>query len=446
MAVLRRTAHWRGRGPAPLPLLVLLTLPNAVVGVVNGCGRRDYSNLAEPLTVARFALSSARTLPLLAYLLAYAFPGRSPDSDFALYVNDMDGAPLLTVSPQQPDTGCMVAEDGSGWLSRLFYLWMSPLLQRGQQGELDKPSDVYHLPRKLRTSVVCRHFRRCWEACQQGAPVQDPWPAPVSGGSLQSGSWSSGHMHHPQEAEEVLELRGDVRLLKVLHKAFGLRFYLLGALKLMVNVLSFAGPLLLSSLVNFMEDKTAALATGAWCAAGLFATTFFACIFRNVYVFETSKVALSARAALVSAIYSKALQVSGSSLAGFSLGELVNLMSTDADRVVNFCNSFHELWSLPFRFAVALYLMYLQVGVAFLGGLSVALLLVPFNKFLASRILSNNEKMLRCKDSRVKVRAQLTVIIRFSSFQRTTLLQNKNEFRKFSHQSKTRGQCKSGTK
>lgn len=406
VAVLRKTAHWRGRGPTPLPLLVLLTLPNAIVGVINGCLHRDYWNLAEPLTVARFALNSARTLPLLAYLLAYVFPGRSSDSDFALYVNDVDGEPLLTESPQVPNTGCMVAEDGSGWLSRLFYLWLSPLLQRGQQGELDKPSDVYHLPQKLRTSVVCSHFRRCWEACQQGAPVRDTWPVPVSGSNLQSGSWSSAHLHHQQEGHEVLELRGDVRLLKVLHKAFGVQFYLLGALKLMVNVLSFAGPLLLSSLVNFMEDKTASLSTGAWCAAGLFATTFFACIFRNVYLFEISRVALAARAALVSAIYSKALQVSGSSLAACSLGELVNLMSTDSDRVVNFCNSFHELWSLPFRFAVALYLMYLQVGVAFLGGLSVALLLVPFNKFLASRILSNNEKMLRCKDSRVKVHVE----------------------------------------
>lgn len=79
-------------------------------------------------------------------------------------------------------------------------------------------------------------------------------------------------------------------------------------------------------------------------------------------------------------------------------------MSTDTDRVVNFFSSFHELWSLPFRFAVTLYLLYLQVGVAFLGGLLVALLLVPFNKFLASKILSNNKEMLRHKDSRVKVR------------------------------------------
>ncbi len=37
-------------------------------------------------------------------------------------------------------------------------------------------------------------------------------------------------------------------------------------------------------------------------------------------------------------------------------------MSTDTDRVINFCHSFHEFWSLPFQIAVSLYLLYQQVG------------------------------------------------------------------------------------
>ncbi|TKS68688.1 Multidrug resistance-associated protein 7 ATP-binding cassette sub-family C member 10 [Collichthys lucidus] len=191
---------------------------------------------------------------------------------------------------------------------------------------------------------------------------------------------------------------------------------MLGVLKVVISMLSFTGPLLLSSLVNFMEEEGAPVSTGVWCAVGLFATTLLSSILRNIFVFEVSKVALSARAALVSAIYGKALQVSGSSLAGFALGEVVNLMSTDTDRVVNFFNSFHELWSMPFQFIITLYLLYLQVGVAFLGGLGVALLLVPFNKFLASRILSNNKHMLRYKDSRVKLMTEILFGIRVIKF------------------------------
>lgn len=402
IAVLQRTAFRRTRGPPLLLLLVLLSVPNLVVTLMINCFNQEYLNLREPLKLARFVLVSARTLPLLVYLLAFAFPCVS-DAGYTLYVNAVDGSPLIPESTQT-ETGEMVAEDGSGCFSRLFYLWLTPLLRRGQRGELDRPADVYHLPRKLRTSVVCRYFHQCWEACRRGAAVsngQDQWPRPVSR-NLMSGTWSSHYQ------EEPLELEGDVGLLRVLHKAFGLWYYILGVLKVVVNMLGFAGPLLLSSLVNFMEDEGAPASTGAWIALGLFATALLSSILRNIFVFEVSKVALSARATLVSAIYGKALRVSGSSLAGSTLGEVVNLMSTDTDRVVNFFSSFHELWSMPFQFSITLYLLYLQVGVAFLGGLGVALLLVPLNKFLAVRILSNNKHMLRYKDSRVKVRTVST--------------------------------------
>lgn len=44
-------------------------------------------------------------------------------------------------------------------------------------------------------------------------------------------------------------------------------------------------------------------------------------------------------------------------------GEVATLMSVDAGRVVNIMCSFHELWSLPLQMVIALYLLYLQVGV-----------------------------------------------------------------------------------
>ncbi|XP_042339501.1 ATP-binding cassette sub-family C member 10, partial [Plectropomus leopardus] len=408
--VLQRTAFRRTRGPPLLLLLVLLSVPNLVVTLMIYCDSQECLSLTDPLELARFVLASARTLPLLVYLLAFAFPCVS-DAGYTLYINAVDGSPLLQESAQQ-DTGEMVAEDGSSCVSRLFYLWLTPLLRRGKRGELDRPADVYHLPRKLRTTVVWRYFHQCWEACRRGAAVdteRDQWPRPVSR-NLLSGSWSSHYQ------EEPLELQGDVGLLRVLHKAFGLRYYMLGVLKVSINMLSFAGPLLLNSLVNFMEAEGAPVSWGAWCALGLFTTALLSSFLQTIFVFEVSKVSLSARATLVSAIYGKALQVSGSSLAGFTLGEVVNLMSTDTDRVVNFFNSFHELWSMPFSICITLYLLYLQVGVAFLGGLAVALLLVPFNKFLASRILSNNQHMLRHKDSRVKLMTEILFGIRVIKF------------------------------
>ncbi|XP_014031660.1 ATP-binding cassette sub-family C member 10 isoform X2 [Salmo salar] len=412
LLVLQRSIYRRTRGPSVLLLLVLLPIPNLVVTLLAYAQDATYPDLAEPLRVARLVLAATRGLTLLVYLLAFAAPCIGERSYTSMSVNDADSSLLIPESSYQ-DTGEVVAEDGSSFISHLMYLWLNPLLRRGRRGELEKPCNVYLLPRRLRTSAVRRHFLRCWEDCQQGAATQrgNTTPRPANR-SLQNGTWTS-----PLQEELSGIAVEEVGLLKVLHKAFGLRYYLLGVLKLAGNMLSFAGPLLLSSLVHYMEEEGAPISQGAWCATGLFFSTFFSALIRNIFAFEVSKVSLSARAALISAIYGKALQVSGGSLAArFTLGEVVNFMSTDTDHVINFFNSFHEVWSLPFQFSIALYLLYLQVGVAFLGGLGVALLLVPLIKVLASKIMENNKHMLTHKDSRVKLMTEVLFGIRVIKF------------------------------
>ncbi|KAL1005985.1 hypothetical protein UPYG_G00066450 [Umbra pygmaea] len=407
LLILQRSIHRNTRGPCMFLVLILLPIPNLVITVLTYAQDATYLDLGDPLRVARLGLAAARALPLLLYLLAFAAPCIDEHGYASMSVND-DGNSLLIPERFYQDTGEMVAEEGSSCISRLLYLWLDPLLRRGQRGELERPCDVYVLPRKLCTSVVRGHFLRCWEDCQQGAAAQ---PRPPSR-SLQTGSWTS-----PPDEEQPDITGENVVLLKVLHKAFGLRYILLGFLKLACKMLRFAGPLLLSSLVSYMEDEGAPISWGAWCAVGLFISTLLSSLIRNIFIFEVSKVSLSARAALVSVVYRKALQVSGAGLAArFTLGEVVNFMSTDTDRVVGFFGSFHELWSLPFQFSIVLYLLYLQVGVAFLGGLGVALLLVPFNKVLASRIMENNKHMLTHKDSRVKLMTEVLYGIRVIKF------------------------------
>ncbi|MBN3317851.1 MRP7 protein, partial [Atractosteus spatula] len=364
LAALRRSAYGRGRGPPELLVSALLPAAALVVSLVSYLRDPSYLDPGRPLRLLRLSAASARLLLLLLYLLACAAPG--PGAHASLSVNDSERAPLLAAPGPG---GQIVGEDGSGCISRLFYLWLNPLMQRGRRRELESYSDLYLLPSRLRTSAVREHFDRCWE-----------------------------------------------KLLRVLHAAFGTRYYLLGVLKLAGNMLGFAGPLLLNSLVSFMEAGAAPLSRGVWCALGLFASTFLAAVLRNVFTFEVSKISLAARSAIISAIYRKALCVSGTTLARFTLGEVVNFMSTDTDRLVNFFGSFHEVWSLPVQFAITLYLLDQQVGVAFLGGLALALLLVPLNKVIASRIMENNKSMLKHKDSRVKLMTEVLSGMRVIKF------------------------------
>ncbi|XP_059683666.1 ATP-binding cassette sub-family C member 10 [Gavia stellata] len=369
LLMLFRSVHGSNRGPVALALLALLPLPSFVITLVWYYQSGTAWSPAYPAASSRFAILCLQLASLLVYVIGYLLPTAGRQDFLSVSCSwqqdQLISEPGIPVPDQQ-----RVAEDGESWLSRFFYIWMNPLMKRGYQWKLNQPQDVCVLPRQLQTARV----------------------------------YSS---HRAQEA---------VRLFSVLHAAFGLRFYSLGLLKLAGNLLGFSGPLLLNLLVNFMESRQEPLSRGVLYALGLFSGSFLGALLRNQFSYEVNKVMLMVRAAIISAIYRKALRVSGTSLVHFTVGEIVNFMSTDTSRLVNFCLSFHEVWSLPFQFAITLYLLYQQVGVAFLGGLALALLLVPINKVIANCIMMNNKEMLKHKDTRVKLMTEFLCGIRVIKF------------------------------
>jgi ATP-binding cassette subfamily C (CFTR/MRP) protein 10 len=52
---------------------------------------------------------------------------------------------------------------------------------------------------------------------------------------------------------------------------------------------------------------------------------------------------------------------------------------------------------------VSLFLLYQQVGLAFLAGLGFALILIPINRWIANKIGDLSTEMMTQKDNRVKV-------------------------------------------
>uniref|UniRef100_A0A8C4URF7 ATP-binding cassette sub-family C member 10 n=1 Tax=Falco tinnunculus TaxID=100819 RepID=A0A8C4URF7_FALTI len=408
LLMLCRSIHGSTRGPAVLTLLTLLPLPSFIITLVWYCQSGTAWSPAHPAASSRFAILCLQLASLLVYVIGYLFPtaGRQ---DF-LSINRSWQQDLLVPESRFPEPDQQrVAEDGESWLSRFFYVWMNPLMKCVYRWKLNQPQDVYVLPRQLQTARVCDRFYSCWQKKAALHQVEEE-PVSLTSPIIAGGDGTGNALDSSHRAQEA------VRLFSVLHAAFGLRFYSLGLLKLAGSLLDFSGPLLLNLLVNFMESRQEPLSHGVLYALGLFAGSFLGALLRNQFSYEVNKVMLMVRAAVISAIYRKALRVSSTSLTRFTVGEIVNFMSTDTSRLINFCQSFHEVWSLPFQFSITLYLLYQQVGVAFLGGLALALLLVPINKIIANCIMMNNKEMLKHKDIRVKLMTEFLCGIRVIKF------------------------------
>ncbi|KAI1722771.1 ABC transporter transmembrane region domain-containing protein [Ditylenchus destructor] len=256
-------------------------------------------------------------------------------------------------------------DEGAGLFSKLFFCWCNALVQKGYRGEIKQVDDLYKLPPSLRISRVEREFLE--SASNQFTDAQ---PFSFSGALL---------------------------------TAFGLKYFSLAALRLVADLFKFAGPVLLHLLITSLEDKSSSDGSGYLFASLMLVASFFSAFCDFNFNFYVNKVSLRVNAALLTAVYDKLLQIPQCRLSKFSSGQLINFMSTDMNRIVGFVTSFHAVWSMPMNLGIALYLLYREVGWAFLSGLAAAIITVPLNKYIATKIGEMSTKMMRYKDQRIRL-------------------------------------------
>ncbi|KAK2371660.1 multidrug resistance-associated protein [Trifolium repens] len=200
-------------------------------------------------------------------------------------------------------------------------------------------------------------------------------------------------------------------LFRALCSAYGWPYLCLGLLKVINDGIGFAGPLLLNKLIKFLQQGSASW-DGYLLALSLGMTSIVKSFLDTQYTFRLSKLKLKLRSSIMTLIYEKCLYVNLAERSKFTNGEIQTFMSVDADRTVNLCTSFHDIWSLPLQIGVALYLLYTQVKFAFVSGLAITILLIPVNKWISKLIARATEQMMKEKDERIRRTGELLTYIR----------------------------------
>lgn len=108
------------------------------------------------------------------------------------------------------------------------------------------------------------------------------------------------------------------------------------------------------------------------------------------------------RTALISAIYRKALRISSTAKKDITAGEIVNLMTVDAQRFYTLVSYFHVLWSGLLVMGFAIWQLWNLIGVALVSGLVVMIFTVPITGFVATKLRNLYIAQMEIKDERVK--------------------------------------------
>ena len=99
----------------------------------------------------------------------------------------------------------------------------------------------------------------------------------------------------------------------------------------------------------------------------------------------------------------QALCLSNKSRQNKTVGEIVNLMSIDAQCVMNFLPNLPLIWSTPLRVVVAIVFLYFILGISIFAGVGVMIAMIPFNVCVGSLSRMLQVKTMSYKDSRIKI-------------------------------------------
>ncbi|XP_025902601.1 canalicular multispecific organic anion transporter 2 isoform X1 [Nothoprocta perdicaria] len=210
----------------------------------------------------------------------------------------------------------------------------------------------------------------------------------------------------PEEAEVLIRDKKHSRkpsFLKALLKTFGPYFLIGSFFKLIQDLLSFVNPQLLSVLINFVKNKDAPTWWGFLIAALMFTCAVLQTLILHQHFQYCFVTGMRLRTGITGMIYRKSLVITNSAKRSSTVGEIVNLMSVDAQRFMDLMTFLNMLWSAPLQIFLALYFLWQTLGPSVLAGVAVMVLLIPLNAAIAMKTRAFQVEQMRHKDSRIKL-------------------------------------------
>ncbi|KAJ8616266.1 hypothetical protein MRB53_035638 [Persea americana] len=308
-----------------------------------------------------------------AILLVFCVVNGSKRAETLLSIDDTLYSPLIG----EPD-GRGTDSDSSvtpfayaGFLSRMSFWWLSPLLKRGREKLLEEKD----IPQLCKEDQAESCYQLFLEQLNRQKQKQSSPPSML---------WTIVSCHQ----REIL-VSGFFALLKILTLS--------------------AGPMLLNAFIRVAEGNADFRYEGYLLAGGLFVAKCLESLAQRQWYFRTRTIGLQVRSLLSAAIYQKQLRLSNTARITHSAGEIMNYVTVDAYRIGEFPYWFHQTWTTSLQLCIALAILFHAVGLATIAALVVIILTVICNAPLAKLQHKFQTKLMEAQDERLKATTEALV-------------------------------------
>jgi len=178
-------------------------------------------------------------------------------------------------------------------------------------------------------------------------------------------------------------------------------------LTLLNTLASYAGPYLIDSFVQYLGGQRLYENQGYVLVCAFFFAKIVECLSHRHLFFRLHQVGLRIHALVVTMIYNKSLTLSCQSKQGQTSGEIINLMTVDAERVGVFSWYMHDLWMVALEVTLALLILYRNLGLASIAAFVATIVVMLANVPLGSLQEKFQKKLMESKDTRMKATSEI---------------------------------------
>uniref|UniRef100_A0AAR2LN52 ABC-type glutathione-S-conjugate transporter n=1 Tax=Pygocentrus nattereri TaxID=42514 RepID=A0AAR2LN52_PYGNA len=224
----------------------------------------------------------------------------------------------------------------------------------------------------------------------------------------------------PDQAQLLRKLQKEQSsgfcLLRTLARNFG-PYFLSGTLCLIVHdAFMFAIPQVLSLLLGFMSEEDAPLWKGYFYASLMFLLSCLLSLFNHQYMYTCFTVGMRVKTAVMGLVYRKSLVISSAARRTCTVGEIVNLVSADTQKLMDFVVYFNAVWLAPIEIALCLFFLWQHLGPSALAGIATVILIFPLNGFIAKKRSKLQEIQMKFMDGRIKLMNEILNGIKILKF------------------------------
>lgn len=255
----------------------------------------------------------------------------------------------------------VTAFEKAGFFSGVWFLWLSPFLKIGGTRTLE-PGDVPELAGGDRAQELYQRFDTEWQKLE----------------------------------------RKPNSLRNALIKTFGWKLAQCGILALIKVSVAYVGPALIASFMNVVAGNQRFPYEGYVLVCVLIVAKIVEATNIHLLSFHSQLLGMQVRSAIISVVYRKSLRLSSSARESYGAGQIVNLMSVDAENMAAVCMWLHYIWAVPLQLCVAGFIVYPVLGLGSVAGFVALLVSGVFSYIFVSLCRQYLNKYMKFRDVRVQ--------------------------------------------